>query len=300
MAQPIIPIFTLRQIIDEQNISVSNNNVVVVDIDYGNIGEIELNYPRKTICLGVMLITSGEATINVDFQEMGVQKMDIVNLFPENTLEFKSFSPDCKMKVVLVSLDYFSEINFQINSQEAFDVLSNNYTKITSLNEDVFNNIKYNMDRLQKLNHPDHISILSPEMLKLYFTLIIYEIANFSKTQTKNNDFISFRKEDIAIKFVSMVAQNFKDHRDVQYYADKMSISRKHLTRTIKEVFHKVPKHIIEDKIIVEAKMLLLKNELNITQVINELNFENQSAFSNFFKKNTGLNPSSYRKQIQQ
>lgn len=102
----------------------------------------------------------------------------------------------------------------------------------------------------------------------------------------------------MAVRFIGLIARDFRQHREVQYYADQMHISRKHLTRSVKEVYDLTPKQIIDKKIIGEAKVLLQKTELTISEVMQELNFDDQAAFSKFFKNNTGLSPLSYRKQI--
>jgi len=295
MTSSEIPTYTLKQIIEREGVSVLNSNIVVFDT--ANIDKLKLNYPYRTASMGIIFITNGTATINIDFQQIEAKKMDLINVFPNNILEFKQLSPDYQMNGILVSLDFLSELNLQINSQEAYDILSDNYSKIISLNHDIFPVIKYHIDKLKNLNDPNNNTFFYPEMLKLHFTLILYEMANFYRIQTSHYNFKSSRKEDIAIQYVRLIAQHFRNHKDVQYYADKIHISRKHLTRTIKEAFHKTPKQIIGDKIIAEAKILLLKKELNIRQVMAELNFEDQAAFSKYFKKHTGLTPNLYRKQ---
>tara|TARA_R110001592_G_scaffold251942_5_gene514631 strand:- start:698 stop:1606 length:909 start_codon:yes stop_codon:yes gene_type:complete len=297
MAQPIIPINTLKDLIESKGINVLDSNIIGFDIDSSNLDRVQLNYPSRTMGNGIILITKGTASLKIDFQSMEVGEKDVITVFPNNVLEFKSFSPDCCIKGVLVSVDYLSQIDIQLNSHEAMDYLSKNYSKIISLTKDNGRIIDFHIQRIQALNNPNEDNFFYLDMLKRHMTLIVYELANFSKFQNNNHDFISFRKENIAVEFLNLVNQNFREHKDVQYYADRIYISRKHLTRTIKEVFHKAPKQIIEDKITVEAKMLLLKSEANISLVMEELHFEDQAVFSKFFKKNTGLTPTAYRRE---
>lgn len=297
MEQLTIPIYTLKQIIEEKGLNPNNPNILILDIDKKDFDKIEFNYPSRAICMGIMVVTKGSASINIDSQLIEMKEMDVINMFPNNVLEFTYFSSDCCIKTVLVSPEFISQLNFQINSQEAFDILSNNYSKTISLSKEIFEIIIFHIERLHFLNNTNTDNFFNLEILKINLMSIIYEIANFRKTQTNSHNFKSSRKEDISIQFIKLVTQNFQNHRNVQYYADKMHISRKYLTRTIKAVFHHTPKQIIEDKIIAEVKMLLLKNDLNINQIMTELNFEDQSVFSKFFKKKTGHTPSSYRQK---
>lgn len=97
--------------------------------------------------------------------------------------------------------------------------------------------------------------------------LVFYEIADFNKKRLSHHHLLSPRKEALAIQFLNLVGKDFRKSKEVQYFADVMHISRKYLTRTIKEIFDKTPKQIIEDKVIAEAKLLLLKMELPVSQI---------------------------------
>ena len=54
----------------------------------------------------------------------------------------------------------------------------------------------------------------------------------------------------------------------------------------------------ISDALISEAKILLRKPDINIQQISEELHFGEQSSFSKFFKKHTGVTPVEYRNTI--
>lgn len=296
MTQSLIQSFTLREIIDLYDMNLASNEIVVLDST--RMEDIELNHPSKSISFGLLLVTEGEAVIGVDFQDVRLQEKNIVFLFPNNIFEFKELSANCQIKGVLVSIDFFSGLNLQITSQEVLNTLSNNFSKVAVVNDEIFNIISNHISRIKNLNTPDVSNMFKEEMFKLYFSLIMYELTSFTVEQAATGHMVTIRKEDIAMQFVTLIAVDFKMHKDVQYYADKLLITRTHLTRIIKEVLGKTPKQIIEGKIIAEAKVLLLKNEISIIQVMSEINFNDQAAFSKFFKKNTGVSPNLYRKQM--
>lgn len=293
-----VPIFTLSQIIDLQNVNLINREILAYTFDSDEVSEIKLNYPIKLMSFMWLIIVDGKTTVSIEFQEMRLKKMDVVFLYPGTVLEFKEVTSDFCFKEVLISVDYISEVNLQVNSQEAFEVFSNSYSRLISLHQSCYDTIVYGVNRLQFLNNPVNYTIFSKEMLKNTFSLIIYELANFVQSQQKSEKQKSMRKEDIAIRFVGLVSLHFRVRKDVQFYADLIFISRTHLTRTIKEVFGKAPKQIIEGKIIAEAKILLLKKELSIIQVMNDLNFEDQPIFTKFFKRAVGVTPNAYRKNM--
>ena len=86
----------------------------------------------------------------------------------------------------------------------------------------------------------------------------MYEMGDFYNRAVKAKSTIKeVRKEELAKQFLYLVSTHFKRQRNVQFYADEMFISRKHLTKIIVEVFNKSPKQIIAEAIILEAKVLL-------------------------------------------
>lgn len=299
MQQTIIPIYTLQQIIKERELKLRSSDILVFDLDEKELSQIEINNPWRIASLGIILITGGTATANIDSKKVELKEMDIISLFPNTIIEFKHFSEDCKIKSMLISSGFRSELDCQINSKEAFDILSNNYSKCISLDKSVFSELVYHIDKIRDLNNPDHNNAFYLNMIKLHLSLITYEMSNYRTIRASTTKPLSSRKEDIAVEFINLVENNFRNYKDVQYYADSMHITRKHLTRTIKEVLDITPKQVIENKIITEAKVLLLNNKLDINQIITELNFNDQPTFSKLFKKNTGLTPGLYRKQNQ-
>ncbi|MEN5088890.1 helix-turn-helix domain-containing protein [Sphingobacterium faecium] len=75
-------------------------------------------------------------------------------------------------------------------------------------------------------------------------------------------------------------------------------MSRKHLSRIVKEVTGKTPKAIIEEIVISKAVILLNVSSLSIKDVMVELNFSDFGTFSKFFKNMVGKSPLLYRKQL--
>ncbi|MCB0458901.1 MAG: AraC family transcriptional regulator, partial [Flavobacteriaceae bacterium] len=63
-----------------------------------------------------------------------------------------------------------------------------------------------------------------------------------------------------------------------------------------KEVSGKSTSQLINEIVVMEAKIMLDNPKLTISQIAQELQFSNQSFFGKFFKKNTGISPSNYRK----
>lgn len=296
--ESLIPIYTLEQFAEFNNLIVLNKDILSLVCIPDDLDGIDLNYPMKISSFSLLLVTSGKVRLNIDFQEVALQQNDIIFLYPNNVIEFLEVSTDTSFESLFISGEYFTNLNLQMNSKDALEILSSNYSKILSLCTNSIGHITTSFQRLRFLNDPANETIFYKEMQKGIINLIMYELAGYLQKQ-QNNLLKTYRKEDIAIRFAHLVGQHYQTRRDVQFYADQIFITRTHLTRTIKEVYLKNPKQIIEDKIISEAKILLLKSEYSINQVMTELKFEDQSTFTKFFKKKTGFSPNAYRKSLE-
>jgi AraC-like DNA-binding protein len=121
------------------------------------------------------------------------------------------------------------------------------------------------------------------------------ELAAIIKRHRPNNGATSTRRMDLLNSFLKLLAVHFKVERSVQFYAEKIFISPKHLTKVVKEETGKSVGQLVNEMVIAEAKILLDTSSLTVGNVATELNFSNQFFFSKFFKKHSGLTPSQFR-----
>jgi AraC family transcriptional regulator, transcriptional activator of pobA len=82
----------------------------------------------------------------------------------------------------------------------------------------------------------------------------------------------------------------------VAYFADKCCYSPKYFGELVKTETGRTAKDFINSRLIRAAKQLLSDEELNITQVSQQLGFEYPQHFVRFFKSHTGKTPSEYKK----
>lgn len=99
----------------------------------------------------------------------------------------------------------------------------------------------------------------------------------------------------IADHFIQLVQRDFRKERFLDYYAEQLGITPKHLSRTVKMQTGTSAVEWISRFVILEAKVMLRSSNLNIQQIAEELHFPSQSFFGKYFKKATGVSPKDYR-----
>lgn len=103
------------------------------------------------------------------------------------------------------------------------------------------------------------------------------------------------RSRMIFEQFIRLVSQYHTQHRNVGFYADKLCLTPKYLSKLIKNASGRSAPEWIDSYVILEAKNLLKYSDIAIKEIVYRLNFPNQSVFYKFFKARTGMTPSGYR-----
>lgn len=96
-------------------------------------------------------------------------------------------------------------------------------------------------------------------------------------------------------RFMSLVSEYHTSERGMLFYANRLGITPKYLSRLIKDVSGRSAPEWIDAFVIQEAKSMLKYTDDSIKEIVYKLNFANASVFYKFFKSQTGMTPSEYR-----
>jgi AraC-like DNA-binding protein len=103
------------------------------------------------------------------------------------------------------------------------------------------------------------------------------------------------RPQQLSDDFLLLVKQHFKQEHSLEFYANKLCVTPKHLTTTIKSTTDCTAKEWIDKHLLLEAKALLKSTNLTIQQITDTLHFTSQDVFSKYFKHHIGITPKEYR-----
>lgn len=102
--------------------------------------------------------------------------------------------------------------------------------------------------------------------------------------------------EALSREFLSLVKENFRTERQLSFYANKMCITPRYLSRVVKETTQSSAADWIERLVVLEARALLKSTNMTVQQISDELNFPSQTFFGKYFKRRVGLSPKEYRR----
>jgi AraC-like DNA-binding protein len=106
------------------------------------------------------------------------------------------------------------------------------------------------------------------------------------------------RAEGVFSKFLRLLSEFHMQERNVSFYAGKLALSPKYLSKLIKQASGRSAPEWINSFVTLEAKNLLRYSDMSIKEIVYRLHFSDQPSFTKFFKSHTGLTPAQFRKQI--
>ena len=99
-------------------------------------------------------------------------------------------------------------------------------------------------------------------------------------------------------KIMDEIKEHYTENITLTGLAEKYSISVSYLSELLKEYLQLSFSEYISSKRIQKAKELLADDSLSIEQIADQTGYNDYFYFTKVFKKNTGISPSKYRKNL--
>ncbi len=125
--------------------------------------------------------------------------------------------------------------------------------------------------------------------------LIFIGVTNLCSVKSENPLHQSINESNILVKFKKLIDKNYTSTHKVSDYANALAISADYLNKYVKNQVGKSAKELIQDRLIVEAKRMLIFSDKTNKELAYELGFEEPAHFSNFFKKLTQMTPKQFK-----
>jgi len=109
---------------------------------------------------------------------------------------------------------------------------------------------------------------------------------------------VTLQPADVTVaQLRALVDESFREQRQLNFYAEKLSITVDRLNDQVKRATGVTAGHLIRQRLLTEAKRQLVFTTQPIHDISKELAFADQSHFARFFRKHTGTTPHEFRDQ---
>lgn len=261
-----------------------------------------LQYPVRFDGFIIFYLKKGHFTVDVNLHSYEVREKSLMIQVPGNIVKISKYNEqrigDMEMIFVLISKEFMSGIRFDFMKvfQESIRILDNPCITLDefqmSLANDYFN-LARKVVGAPFSNKREIIGSLLTSLT--YLSTDVWE-HQVDEARKKTGSQRSARLNQILEQFLALVNEYHCSERCMAFYADKLCLTPKYLSKLIRQASGRSAPEWIDEFVILEAKNLLKYTNLAIKEIVYRLHFPNQSVFYKFFKAHTGLTPSEYRK----
>lgn len=249
-----------------------------------------LSEPVKFAATTWIIVRKGNCRGDINLVSHEISSPSLVTIKNSQILQPTFISDDFEASVIVMSKRFMEKL-FMLNGNSPLYSISTRHSVVKIPEEDMhhYNDFFRSMhDIINDKDNPYGSQALIYQVL-----LFIYKVGYKCFEPFKEEQLT--KQGRMSDQFIRLVQDNFRDHRFLDFYAEQMKITSKHLSRTVKLQTGYTAVEWIERFVILEAKVLLKSSNLNIQQIADELNFPSQSFFGKYFKKLTGMSPKEYR-----
>lgn len=244
-----------------------------------------------------LLCTAGEGSFVFNEKCYHIVKNDLVVI--PNPTKMKNLAAHDDMQVEWFAADYkFLQNLLPSNNYSIGGSISLNQDPVVPLTEEQATHILEDFRRLQGRMGDDNLQFYDELIGSLCLTLI-YDIFE-AHAQREATDSHTDRTAYIVKQLMALLSTGIScTERNVNYYAERLNVSPKYLSATIKRVTgHSVTSYI--DRYTIPLLKEYLEDErLSLTQIAYRMNFASLSYFSRYCTKHLGKSPSEYRQSLQ-
>lgn len=246
--------------------------------------------------LVIAIVSNGESIGFYDKKPVHIKQHDVSMVLPNHICMEQKTSQDYKVTLVIISPGFWDEI---VKTTVHRNYLKYHYSPISSLTEEQCRSLLRVAQALQDVSSLQNLSNRHEMLLNLsdvFLTLMSY----YSMEHDSQSAWVS-RGQELYNRFCDLLVKHYRESREVTFYAEKLHITPKHLSKMIHQTTGQSAMYWIEQHIAVQAQQLLRnRHDMSVMEIAYFLGFEQLAHFSRYFKRCTGLSPRQYREQTEQ
>ncbi|MEC5146116.1 helix-turn-helix transcriptional regulator [Chitinophaga sp. 212800010-3] len=267
---------------------------ILSDIQLSDYDNIRTNF--RSDFTSIILVQKGEIKGMLNRTAFTVKENELLLVSPNTLKKLIYVDKNSVVSGLNFTLDFLVEIGVPTNKMELYDYFTSKYSPHWKLTKEDAAILTAHFQRLSiRSDNLLDEQPFSRELLHHTFFLFLYELAAMSTKYTELKNPNISRKESLVISFSNLVHLEFRHQRNVQQYAEQLFVTPKYLTETVKEITGKSAGEVIDDIVMLEAKVLLEDTRLSIAEVAEMLHFSDQSFFGKYFKRHSGVSPREFR-----
>jgi AraC-like DNA-binding protein len=245
----------------------------------------------------VFLCTAGEAVLCYGVDKHHIVKNAESIVLPGTTFYMETASEDFKVQLFTFSKELYDKVSLGLGLSFSLFLREVPYS-VHKEGHWVMKSSRVWFDMAETVSKDTGNKFL-PLLQRNYLQSYLMYLYERIRSHLDSISFKFARKQELFHKFTSLLHKHSHEQRDVSFYAEKLHITPRYLwTITRESTSLESPKELIDKYFILEIKVLLQTLELSCSEIAYKLDFPNESYFSRYFKRHTGMSPTEYRNKM--
>lgn len=252
----------------------------------------DLYFPHKHSFYHLVLFTKGGGTHAIDFKWFKVEPYQIYFMVPGQVHSW-TFEGDVDGYVVHFSEAFFQSFLLLNDYLQHFAFFSGNAgDQVIELTDDIRPQVICLFENI--IAESEHPAAMGEDMIRtlLLQVFILINRKNAAPGQKQPSAY----NYTLLKNFRLLIEENFSTLRLPKDYAQLLYITPNHLNALCNDMLGMPAGDVIRNRVLLEIKRLLINLDLTVAEIGYRLNFNDNSYFTKFFKKYTGLTPEDFRK----
>ena len=239
----------------------------------------------------ISLCHSGSCSAEFDMQPVEYHQHDIAVMLPDHIIGNGKCTEDYSITMIIIARSFYEEL---IHRESFRGFLKYKNRPNYHLNDEQYKQVTTILATLRlvvEIDHPKRIESIANILDILFFALTDYRGKEYFDKEEKRNT-------HLFNSFYDLLIDNYRQQHEIGWYAEKLCLTPKYFSGVIRQITGKSAAQWINEVLVLHAKRLLYtRRDMNIQQIAYELGFKGNANFCRFFKDQTGLRPSEYRKE---
>ncbi|QHV94242.1 AraC family transcriptional regulator [Spirosoma endbachense] len=257
--------------------------------------QLNIIKPHRTDFYHIFWFTQGTPVHTVDFIPITLKPSTLL-FINKNRVHFFDQTGNYDGWVLLFTDAFFArntqDAQFLRNTILFHDLLEIPTIQLDEAQTDLTIIFQQMQHELAEPNDPVHASVLQN---------LVHNLLLLADRERRRQGFTEIKKGpdlDHTLHFTELMEKQFIRLRSVNQYAQQIGITERRLQQAIAKSVGKTPKQLIEERVLLEAKRLLVHTNQSIKEIGFMLGFDEPSNFSRFFRQQIGQTPAEFRKSF--
>ncbi|WP_281766084.1 helix-turn-helix domain-containing protein [Neptunitalea lumnitzerae] len=285
-----IPVYSICNLLNTENLP---QDCVVLDLRTFLDYQQKATTPHRHSFYQVLYVENGEGVHSIDFKSFQIAAGDLFFLSPGQIHKW-DFNETTKGVIVnfdevffssfLAKRDYIKDFLFFMGST---DYALMKTDKATAFVGSIFQKI------IREIETPEEVHW---DLIRIYL-LELFTLCDREMAQNQHQLYDGMPQFYLLKDFERLIEKHYITKRLPKEYAELLNVTPNYLNALCQKIKGVSAGAFIRNRLLLEAKRLLINSELSISEIAYQLDFKDNSYFSRFFRKYEGVTPLTFKRE---